>query len=102
MTIHDKARAVLDACRHAGVMGVIAESCTGGLIAGAIPGFTITMAVVLTLPFTFGMPPVQGLSTMLAVFVGGLAGGLIARTSVGSDRRPYNRLWRTSMSGSKP
>ena len=41
---------------------------TAGLIAGAIPGFTITMAVVLTLPFTFGMPPVQGLSTMLAVF----------------------------------
>ena len=31
---------------------------TAGLIAGAIPGFTITMAVVLTLPFTFGMPPV--------------------------------------------
>ena len=29
----------------------------GGLIAGAIPGFTIAMAVVLTLPFTFGMPP---------------------------------------------
>ncbi len=28
----------------------------GGLIAGAIPGFTIAMAVVLTLPFTFGMP----------------------------------------------
>ena len=28
----------------------------GGLIAGAIPGFTIALAVVLTLPFTFGMP----------------------------------------------
>ena len=36
MTIHDKARAVLDACRHAGVMVVTAESCTGGLIAGAL------------------------------------------------------------------
>ena len=31
----------------------------GGLIAGAIPGFTIAMAVVLTLPFTFGMPAPQ-------------------------------------------
>ena len=31
----------------------------GGLIAGAIPGFTIAMAVVLTLPFTFGMPASQ-------------------------------------------
>ena len=36
MTIHDKARAVLDACRQAGVMVVTAESCTGGLIAGAL------------------------------------------------------------------
>ena len=44
----------------------------GGLIAGAIPGFTIAMAVVLTLPFTFGMPAPQGLATMVSVLVGGL------------------------------
>ena len=41
----------------------------GGLIAGAIPGFTIAMAVVLTLPFTFGMPAPQGLATMVSVLV---------------------------------
>ena len=34
--IHTKARAVLDACREAGVMLVTAESCTGGLVAGAL------------------------------------------------------------------
>ena len=50
----------------------------GGLIAGAIPGFTIAMAVVLTLPFTFGMPAPQGLATMVSVLVGGLSGGLMA------------------------
>ena len=61
---------------------------TAGLIAGAIPGFTITMAVVLTLPFTFGMPPVQGLSTMLAVFVGGLSGGLMSGTLTGIPGTP--------------
>ncbi|MBC8158006.1 MAG: tripartite tricarboxylate transporter permease, partial [Alphaproteobacteria bacterium] len=48
---------------------------TAGLMAGAIPGFTIAMAIVLTLPFTFGMPSEQGLATMLAVFVGGPSGG---------------------------
>ena len=39
----------------------------GGLIAGAIPGFTIAMAVVLTLPFTFGMPAPQGLAAWVRV-----------------------------------
>ncbi len=34
--IHAKARAVLEACRDAGVMVAIAESCTGGLVAGAL------------------------------------------------------------------
>ena len=61
---------------------------TAGLIAGAIPGFTIAMAVVLTLPFTFGMPPEQGLATMLAVFVGGLSGGLMSAMLTGIPGTP--------------
>jgi len=60
----------------------------GGLIAGAIPGFTIAMAVVLTLPFTFGMPPEQGLATMVSVLVGGLSGGLMAGILTGIPGTP--------------
>jgi putative tricarboxylic transport membrane protein len=60
----------------------------GGLMAGAIPGFTIAMAVVLTLPFTFGMPPSQGLATMVAVLVGGLSGGLMAGILTGIPGTP--------------
>ncbi|MCB1739927.1 MAG: tripartite tricarboxylate transporter permease, partial [Gammaproteobacteria bacterium] len=59
-----------------------------GIIAGAIPGFTVTMAVVLTLPFTFGMPPISGLSTMLGVYVGGLSGGLISGMLMGIPGTP--------------
>ncbi|MFQ5971900.1 MAG: tripartite tricarboxylate transporter permease [Alphaproteobacteria bacterium] len=59
-----------------------------GLIAGAIPGFTITMAVVLTLPFTFGLSPVQGLATMIGVYVGGLSGGLMAGILTGIPGTP--------------
>lgn len=59
-----------------------------GLIAGAIPGFTITMAVVLTLPFTFGMPPIQGLATMIGVLVGGLSGGLMSGILTGIPGTP--------------
>ncbi len=59
-----------------------------GLIAGAIPGFTIAMAVILTLPFTFSMPPIQGLATMLGVFVGGLSGGLMSGMLTGIPGTP--------------
>ena len=59
-----------------------------GLLAGSIPGFTIAMAVVLTLPFTFSMPPAQGLATMIAVLVGGLSGGLMSGILTGIPGTP--------------
>ena len=48
---------------------------TVGIVAGAIPGFTILMAIILTLPFTFGMAPIAGIATMIGVYVGGFSGG---------------------------
>ena len=59
-----------------------------GLLAGSIPGFTIAMAVVLTLPFTFSMPPEQGLTTMISVLVGGLSGGLMSGILTGIPGTP--------------
>lgn len=69
-------------------MLLMAVGVAGGLIAGAIPGFTIAMAVVLTLPFTFSMPPEQGVATMVAVMVGGLSGGLMAGILTGIPGTP--------------
>lgn len=59
-----------------------------GLLAGSIPGFTIAMAVVLTLPFTFSMPPAQGLAMMISVLVGGLSGGLMSGILTGIPGTP--------------
>ena len=59
-----------------------------GLLAGSIPGFTIAMAVVLVLPFTFAMTPVQALATMIAVYVGGLSGGLMSGILTGIPGTP--------------
>lgn len=67
---------------------LMAVGVAGGLLAGAIPGFTIAMAVVLTLPFTFSMPPSQGLATMVSVLVGGLSGGLMAGILTGIPGTP--------------
>jgi len=49
-----------------------------GLVFGAIPGLTATLAVVLILPFTYMFTPEDGMATLIAVYVGGIAGGLIA------------------------
>ncbi|MBZ4646212.1 MAG: hypothetical protein JG777_1701 [Clostridia bacterium] len=49
-----------------------------GIIFGAIPGLTATMAVALCLPITFGMEPVHGMALLIGLYIGGVSGGLIS------------------------
>ena len=46
-----------------------------GIMAGALPGFTATMAVSLLVPFTFTMTPVSGLITIGALYAATIFGG---------------------------
>ncbi|MEQ8710681.1 MAG: tripartite tricarboxylate transporter permease [Rhodospirillales bacterium] len=55
----------------------LAAGVTVGVIAGAIPGLSATMAVALTLPFTFAMQPITGILLLLGVYKGGIFGGSI-------------------------
>lgn len=48
-----------------------------GVVAGAIPGLSATMAVALTLPFTFSMEAIHGILMLLGVYKGGIFGGSI-------------------------
>lgn len=66
----------------------MAMGSLAGIVAAAIPGFTVTMAIVLTLPLTFAMPPLQGVAVMLAVYVGGYTGGLISAALLGIPGTP--------------
>ncbi len=59
-----------------------------GVIGGAIPGVTITLTVIILLPFTFGLDPLQGLAAMTGVYVGGSAGGLITASLLGIPGTP--------------
>jgi putative tricarboxylic transport membrane protein len=52
------------------------------------PGVTITMTIILVLPFTFGLDPLQGLATMTGVYVGGSAGGLVTACLIGIPGTP--------------
>lgn len=46
-----------------------------GIMAGALPGFTATMAVALMVPFTFTMEPISGLVTIGALYCATIFGG---------------------------
>jgi putative tricarboxylic transport membrane protein len=59
-----------------------------GVIGGALPGVTITMTVIVVLPFTFGLDPLQGLACMTGVYVGGSAGGLVTACLLGIPGTP--------------
>lgn len=49
-----------------------------GLTAGALPGLSASMAVILMLPFTYGMEAVQSIVVLVAVYVGAMCGGSIS------------------------
>ncbi|OKH86621.1 tripartite tricarboxylate transporter permease [Thalassospira sp. TSL5-1] len=56
----------------------MAAGIWGGVIIGAIPGMTGTMAVTLALPFTFYLPPVTSLLLLVALYKGSTYGGSIS------------------------
>ena len=45
-----------------------------------LPGITAGMLMALTLPFTYHMSSVDAVSLLIAMFVGGVSGGLITAT----------------------
>lgn len=59
-----------------------------GIIFGSIPGLTATLGVTLFIPFTYAMSPVQGLTMLIAVYVGGISGGLITATLINIPGTP--------------
>ncbi len=59
-----------------------------GTIVGAIPGMTTPMAVALTLPFTFSLPPVTGILLLLGVYKGGIYGGSITAILINTPGTP--------------
>src|SRR3954454_7229017 len=59
-----------------------------GIVGGALPGVTITMTIIVVLPFTFGLDPLQGLAAMTGVYVGGSAGGLVTACLIGISGTP--------------
>jgi putative tricarboxylic transport membrane protein len=59
-----------------------------GLIFGAIPGLTFTMALSLVLPMTFGMKPMAAIAMLVATYIGGMTGGSVSAILLGIPGTP--------------
>ena len=66
-----------DVCTPLG-LGLSFVCVSIGIVFGAIPGLSATMAVALFLPVTYGMKPTNALIMLMALYIGAVSGGLIS------------------------
>jgi putative tricarboxylic transport membrane protein len=59
-----------------------------GVLVGALPGLSSTMAVALLLPFTIGLEPVLAISMMAALYCAGTFGGSITAILINTPGAP--------------
>ena len=64
-------------------IALVALGTIVGIIFGSIPGLTATMAVVMFLPVTYSVTSSQGISMLMALYIGGISGGLISAIAQG-------------------
>ena len=63
-----------------------------GIIFGAIPGLTATLAVILLIPLSYGLEPTQGISMLVGVYIGGISGGVVAAVLLGMPGTPSSMV----------
>jgi len=59
-----------------------------GMVLGAIPGLTATMAIALIIPLTYYLTPTQSLIMLLAAYNAGTFGGSISAILIGTPGTP--------------
>lgn len=69
---------------------ILCLGTAGGLIMGALPGLSPTMAVALLIPFTFQMDAVGGLILLGAVYTSTVAGGAVSAILLKIPGAPAN------------
>jgi putative tricarboxylic transport membrane protein len=68
-----------------------------GLVFGAIPGLTATLAIALLLPFTFGMEVTNALIMVMGIYMAGIYAGSITGITVNIPGAPSGAI--TSIDG---
>ncbi len=63
-----------------------------GILFGAIPGLTATLAIALLVPFTYGLPPIPSMILLLSIYNGGMYGGSITAIAIRTPGAPANAV----------
>ncbi len=71
-------------------LAILCLGTVGGLLLGATPGLSPTMAVALLIPFTFHMDPAQGLMLLGAAYTSTVAGGAVSAILLKIPGAPAN------------
>lgn len=66
---------VIDPFMNVELLFLVATGTLAGIIVGAIPGLSVTMALALILPLTYSWDLLSALAVMLGVYYGGVFGG---------------------------
>ncbi|WP_322998026.1 tripartite tricarboxylate transporter permease [Castellaniella sp.] len=69
-------------------LALIVAGTVAGMVIGALPGLTATMAVALLVPFTFSMDPVGGLVLLGSIYMGAIYGGCFSAILINTPGTP--------------
>ncbi len=67
---------------------LVLAGTVAGMIVGALPGLTATMAVALLVPFTYAMDAVSGLVLLGAIYMGCIYGGAFSAILINTPGTP--------------
>lgn len=70
------------------LLGVVLIGTIGGVLVGAMPGLSSTMATALLLPFTLTMEPIPAIALLSALYCAGTYGGSITAILVNAPGAP--------------
>ncbi len=60
------------------ILLLMLAAAVAGVVIGALPGLNATMAVAVLLPLTYSLGADVGLAVLIAVYIGGISGGLVS------------------------
>lgn len=61
---------------------------SAGLLVGALPGLTATMAVAILVPLTFGLDAIPALALLLSIYLGAVSGGFVSAILINTPGTP--------------